>query len=94
MEPKSDSNPFSKPITVYWVNDAWQPDTNLDAETYVWMARFLENFLSQEDVWEFDGVSDVQAELRDLDALDAQVQGDECPEALEWIMQAHRKHGG
>lgn len=93
MEPKSDSNPFSKPITVYWVNDSWQPDGNLDAETYAWMARFLENFLSQDDVWEFDTVPNVDAELRVLDTLDAQVEG-ECPEALEWIMQAHRKHGG
>jgi hypothetical protein len=93
MEPKSDSNPFSKPITVYWVNDSWQTDRNLDPETQAWMIQFLENFLAQDDVWDFNTLSNREAELRDLEALDAQVQG-ECPEALEWIMQAHRKHGG
>jgi len=55
--------------------------------------KFLENFLSQDDMWEFDTTPNVEVQLRDLEALDAQVQG-ECPEALEWIMQAHRKHGG
>lgn len=93
MEPKSDSNPFSKPITVYWVNNSWQTDGNLDPETQAWMIQFLENFLSQDDVWDFNTGSNVDAELRDLEALDAKVEG-ECPEALEWIMQAHRKHGG
>jgi hypothetical protein len=93
MEPKSDSNPFHKPITVYWTDNGWHSDQNLDPATQVWVQKFLEDFLAQEDIWEFDTTPNVDPELRNLEALDAQVEG-ECPEALEWIMQAHRKHGG
>lgn len=88
MEPKSDSNPFSKPITVYWTDNGWQSDQNLDPATAAWVQKFLEDFLSQQDVWDFDSVSDVNTELRDLEALDAQVQGDHHPQALAWILNA------
>lgn len=97
MEPKSEQNPFQKPqkpITVYWVNGKHQSDANLDPETHAWMIKFLENLLAQEDIWPFASESTVHDELSELEALDAKVQGEECPQALEWILQAHRKHGG
>lgn len=86
MGPKSEDTPFQKPITVYWSTNGWRSDQNLDPDTQAWMMEFLENFLSQADVWQFDTVSNVESELRDLEALDAQVQGDHHPEALAWIL--------
>lgn len=95
MGPKSEDNPFQKPITVYWSTDGWRSDQNLDPDTQAWMIEFLENFLAQADAFEFDTVPDARTQLAELARLDAQVaDAAECPEALEWIMQAHRKHGG
>jgi hypothetical protein len=88
MEPKSDSNPFSKPITVYWTHNGWQSNQNLDPATAAWVQKFLEDFLSQDDVWDFDSVSDVNSELRDLEAQDDQVQGEHLPDTLSMIMSA------
>ncbi len=88
MEPKSDSNPFSKPITMYWTDNGWHSDQHLDPATAAWVQKFLEDFLSQEDAWDFDSVSDVNTELRDLEVLDAQVQGDHLPDTLNMIMSA------
>ncbi len=88
MEPKSDSNPFSKPITMYWTDNGWQSDQHLDPATAAWVQKFLEDFLNQEDAWDFDSVSDMNSELHDLEALDAQVQGDHHPQALAWILNA------
>jgi hypothetical protein len=97
MEPKSENTPFQKPITFYWVNDeeGWRSAQDLDPEMQAWLSSFLRAFYEEEDMFEFDTPSDVNAELAELARLDAQVaDATECPEALEWIMQAHRKQGG
>lgn len=89
MGPESEQNPFDKPITVYWVNKHW----GSDPETEAWMRSFLAAFMAQADAFEFDSVPDARTRLADLARMDAQVHDDaHCPEALEWIMQAHRKH--
>lgn len=97
MEPKSDNDPFSKPIKVYWISspDGSRSGDDLDPETQAWLMNFLKAFYAQEDAFEFGFVPDARTELAELARLDAQIADTaECPEALDWILEAHRKHGG
>lgn len=76
-------------IQLYWVNDrGWD---KLDPETAQWVKAYLEAFMNQVDDFEFDFEQEdlsVQEELAELERLDAQVQGDELPDALNMIMSA------
>ena len=62
-----------------------------------WIAAYLEAMLDGEELfyWDLPDVEteNVLQELAQLDQLDAQVQGDDLPEALNMIMSAYRKHG-
>lgn len=91
MEPKNSNNPFHKPITVYWTPGSEQ---EMDAETRAWLEHFVAAFYAEQDQFCWESQPDLEGELAELARLDSQVQGDECPQALEWIMNAHRKHGG
>lgn len=60
---------------------------NLDEAALQRMLEYLEEFLSQPDDLIFDQGA-AQDELAILEYLDAQVQGDDHPQALEWILNA------
>lgn len=64
---------------------------NLDEAALQRMLEYLEAFLRQDDDLVFNQ-GDVQDELAILDYLDTQVQGDDQPQALKWIMQAYEAH--
>jgi hypothetical protein len=64
---------------------------NLDEAALQRMLEYLEAFLSQPDDLIFNQGA-AQDELAVLEYMDAQVQGDDQPQALKWIMQAYENH--
>lgn len=90
MEPKN-----SEPNRVW--STQYMPQSQADAEMLKWIAAYLEAMMDAEELfyWDLPDVEpeDVTQELSQLAQLDAQVQGDDLPEALNMIMSAYRKHG-
>ena len=87
-------NPQHKPIAIYYANLSDSDWGKIDKESAAWVRQYLEAFLATDDLFEFSVPVLADLQLAELERLDAQVQGDECPQALEWIMNAHRKHEG
>lgn len=86
--PPDHSNPTPRMVwRVIPLSDKSDNPFNLDEAALQRMLDYLEAFLNQPDDLIFDQGA-IQDELAILDYLDAQVQGDHHPQALEWILNA------
>lgn len=76
-----------------WVNGSQSDWNDLDPETQEWLRAFVTRMM-EDSLLNFSMVvgNSTSEEMDRLSTLDSEVSGEECPEALDMIMGAYRKH--
>jgi hypothetical protein len=89
----NDQEPQPKPsptkIQWYVVDPTQMPP--MDEAAVQRLLQYLEGLFGEEDVFDFD-LPSVFDEMAALELIDAEVKGDDHPQALEMIMNSYRKH--